>query len=589
MSHDGELRLKTDRKLSAGYILKRNIKYIKPEIVNLIFSMILMVVSVVLGLLLPNIIKEIVNGLQAKGVINYYKILNYAIVYFLIGLISQATRFIQTMILQNAGQRIVYDMRTEVFTHIENMSQNQFNEMPVGSLVTRVASYTANMSDLFTNTIVNVLRNLITVVGVYVFMYFISVELSLIMLIFVVIIFVTSLIFSRIAKRLFRQERAYLSDLNTFLNENLSGMKLIQIFNQEERKLAEFDRLNEQYRLARTKVTYAFAIYRPFVTLLYILAVATTFGAGIALGLDGGDIVAFYMYLSNFFNPIQNLADQVNNIQRAFTASERLINLLDVAPEVLDTPEAIEMTEFKGHIEFKNVWFAYNDENWILKDVSFTINPRETCAFVGATGAGKTTILSLIVRNYEIQKGQILIDGIDIRNIKIDSLRRGIGQMLQDVFLFSGSIKSNITLHDDNFTPEEIKETCDYVNASSFIDKLEHGIEQEVIERGENFSQGQRQLLSFARTVLHKPQILILDEATANIDTETEVLIQESLEKIKNIGTMLVVAHRLSTIQHADQIIVLQNGEIIERGRHQELLKNKGYYYKLYQLQFEEK
>ena len=589
MNHDGELRLKTDRKLSAGYILKRNIKYIKPEIVNLIFSMILMVVSVVLGLLLPNIIKEIVNGLQAEGVINYYKILNYAIVYFLIGLISQATRFIQTMILQHAGQRIVYDMRTEVFTHIENMSQNQFNEMPVGSLVTRVASYTANMSDLFTNTIVNVLRNLITVVGVYVFMYFISVELSLIMLIFVVVIFVTSLIFSRIAKRLFRQERAYLSDLNTFLNENLSGMKLIQIFNQEERKLAEFDRLNEQYRLARTKVTYAFAIYRPFVTLLYILAVATTFGAGIALGLDGGDIVAFYMYLSNFFNPIQNLADQVNNIQRAFTASERLINLLDVAPEVLDTPEAIEMTEFKGHIEFRNVWFAYNDENWILKDVSFTINPRETCAFVGATGAGKTTILSLIVRNYEIQKGQILIDGIDIRNIKIDSLRRGIGQMLQDVFLFSGSIKSNITLHDDNFTSEEIKETCDYVNASSFIDKLEHGIEQEVIERGENFSQGQRHLLSFARTVLHKPQILILDEATANIDTETEVLIQESLEKIKNIGTMLVVAHRLSTIQHADQIIVLQNGEIIERGKHQELLKNKGYYYKLYQLQFEEK
>ena len=247
------------------------------------------------------------------------------------------------------------------------------------------------------------------------------------------------------------------------------------------------------------------------------------------------------------------------------------------------------MENFVGEIEFKNVWFAYNGENWILKDVSFKIKPGDTCAFVGATGAGKTTILSLIVRNYEIQKGQILIDGIDIKKIKMDSLRRGIGQMLQDVFLFSGSIKSNITLHDDRFTLEEIKETCDYVNASSFIDKLETGIETEVIERGENFSQGQRQLLSFARTVLHKPQILILDEATANIDTETEVIIQESLEKIKNIGTMLVVAHRLSTIQHADQIIVLQNGEIIERGNHQELLKNKGYYYKLYQLQFEER
>ena len=590
MNNNEELRLKTDRKLSMGYILKRNVKYLKPEIGNIILSMVFMVLNVFLGLQSPLIIGEVIKILKVENqVIDYDYILLCAIVYFLIGLISQVFRFIQAMILQNTGQKIVYDMRMEVFSHIENMSQNQFNEMPVGSLVTRVASYTANMSDLFTNTIVNVLRNLLTVVLVYAYMYFISLELALIMLIFVVIIFVSSLIFSRIAKKLFRQERAYLSDLNTFLNENLSGMKLIQIFNQEQRKLEEFDKLNERYRTARTKVTYAFAIYRPFITLLYIFAVATTFGAGLGLALAAEAIVAFYMYLSNFFNPIQNLADQVNNIQRALTASERLINLLDVAPEVLDSEDSIEIDNFIGEIEFKNVWFAYNGENWILKDVSFKINPGETCAFVGATGAGKTTILSLIVRNYEIQKGQILIDGIDIRKIKMDSLRRGIGQMLQDVFMFSGSIKTNITLHDDSFTPEQIKETCDYVNASSFIDKLENGVDQEVIERGENFSQGQRQLLSFARTVIHKPQILILDEATANIDTETEVLIQESLEKIKNIGTMLVVAHRLSTIQHADQIIVLQYGEIIERGTHQELLKNKGYYYKLYQLQFEER
>ena len=590
MNNNEELRLKTDRKLSMGYILKRNVKYLKPEIGNIILSMVFMVLNVFLGLQSPLIIGEVIKILKVENqVIDYDYILLCAIVYFLIGLISQVFRFIQAMILQNTGQKIVYDMRMEVFSHIENMSQNQFNEMPVGSLVTRVASYTANMSDLFTNTIVNVLRNLLTVVLVYAYMYFISLELALIMLIFVVIIFISSLIFSRIAKRLFRQERAYLSDLNTFLNENLSGMKLIQIFNQEQRKLEEFDKLNERYRSARTKVTYAFAIYRPFITLLYIFAVATTFGAGLGLALAAEAIVAFYMYLSNFFNPIQNLADQVNNIQRALTASERLINLLDVAPEVLDSEDSIEIDNFIGEIEFKNVWFAYNGENWILKDVSFKINPGETCAFVGATGAGKTTILSLIVRNYEIQKGQILIDGIDIRKIKMDSLRRGIGQMLQDVFMFSGSIKTNITLHDDSFTPEQIKETCDYVNASSFIDKLENGVDQEVIERGENFSQGQRQLLSFARTVIHKPQILILDEATANIDTETEVLIQESLEKIKNIGTMLVVAHRLSTIQHADQIIVLQYGEIIERGTHQELLKNKGYYYKLYQLQFEER
>ena len=594
MNPNDELRLKTDRKLSAGYILKSNYKYLKPEIWNIILSMVFMAINVFLSIGVTLIYGEVIDIL-APGkppvdyVIDINLVLNYAFLYLGATLVSQACRFIQSMILQHSGQRIVYNMRMEVFSHIESMSQNQFNEMPVGSLVTRVASYTANMSDLFTNTILNVLRNLLTIVVVYVFMFTISVELSLIMIIFIIIVFVSSLIFSRIAKKLFRQERAYLSDLNTFLNENLSGMKLIQIFNQEERKLQEFERLNERYRKARTKVTFAFAIYRPFVTLLYILAVATVLGLGLVLGLGSGSIVNFYALLSSFFNPIQNLADQVNNIQRAFTASERLINLLEVAPEVLDKEDAIEIDKFEGSIEFKNVWFAYNAENWILKDVSFTIKPGDTCAFVGATGAGKTTILSLLVRNYEIQKGQILIDGIDIRDIKMDSLRKGIGQMLQDVFLFSGSIKSNITLHDDSFTNEEIKETCDYVNASSFIDKLELGVETEVIERGENFSQGQRQLLSFARTVLHHPQILILDEATANIDTETEVLIQESLEKIKNIGTMLVVAHRLSTIQHADQIIVLQNGEIIERGTHQELLKNKGHYHKLYQLQFENK
>ena len=336
-------------------------------------------------------------------------------------------------------------------------------------------------------------------------------------------------------------------------------------------------------------IVLCFGTYRPFITLLNYIAIAITFYMGVTLGLLSGAIVSFYLYLSKFFNPIQNLADQLNNIQKALTASERLFNLLDVEPDVKDRPDAIEVENFEGHIEFKNVWFAYEGEDWILKDVSFEIKPKESCAFVGATGAGKTTILGLIVRNYVIQKGQILIDGIDITKIKIKSLRKAIGQMLQDVFLFSGSIRSNITLHDETFTDEEILQTCEYVNADTFISKLDKGLDEEVIERGENFSQGQRQLLSFARTVLHKPQILILDEATANIDTETEVIIQQSLEKIKNIGTMLVVAHRLSTIQHADQIIVLQYGEVVEKGNHQELLKNKGYYHKLYQLQFEER
>ena len=611
MNND-ELKLKTDQKLPFKTILKRNVTYVKPELFNFIIALVLLLVNVGLGLLMPLFIGDITNELTGnifdkvtgesiltfnfirnllpvKANINYRFILILVIIYFVICIVNQLLAYVQAMILQNVGQRIIYQMRMEVFTHIENMSQNQFNEMPVGSLVTRVCSYTASMSDLFTNVLVNVLKNIATIFGVYGIMYFISWKLSLLMLIFVVIVFVTSLIFSKISSKLFRAERASLSDLNTYLNENLSGMKLTQIFNQEERKLEEFDVKNNKFKRDRTNTTFAFAVYRPFITLLYILAVATTFAFGIYLKLSSGEIVAFYMYLSQFFNPIQNLADQFNNIQRAFSASEKIINIMSVEPEVIDEEDAIEIETFEGKIEFKNVWFAYKPDLWILKDISFTINPKETCAFVGATGAGKTTILALIVRNYEIQKGQILIDGIDIKKIKIDSLRRAIGQMLQDVFLFSGSIKSNITLHDDSFTQEEIKNTCDYVNASTFIDKLDKGVEEEVIERGENFSQGQRQLLSFARTVLHKPQILILDEATANIDTETEVIIQESLEKIKHIGTMLVVAHRLSTIQKADQIIVLQNGEIIERGNHQSLLKNKGYYYKLYKLQFEER
>ena len=581
-----EMQLKGDKKLGVGVVLRRTLAYVRPELKNFVLAFVMIIFHVALDIILPLFIGQITTLLQ-KDTIVFSNVLLLVIAYFLIGLVNQVLLYFESMLLQRTGQKIIYNLRMEVFEHIENMSQNQLDIMPVGSLVTRVASYTASMSDLFTNVIVSVIRNLLTVVGVYVIMIIMSPTLSLMLLAFVVVVFISSFIFSKIVTKVFRNERKYLSDLNTFMNENLSGMKLIQIFNQQKTKEDEFLVKNNNLRKAKFSVVLAFGIYRPFITLLYGTAQALTFLMGINLGLAGGVIVSFYLYLSKFFNPIQNLADQVNNIQKAFTASERLFNLLDVEPEVSDSSDAIEIERFEGKIEFKHVWFAYKENNWILKDVSFVIEPKQTCAFVGATGAGKTTILALIVRNYEIQKGQILIDGIDISKIKIKSLRRAIGQMLQDVFMVSGSIRTNITLHDESFTENEIQETCDYVNASKIIAKQEHGLDEEVIERGENFSQGERQLLSFARTVLHKPQILILDEATANIDTETEVLIQESLEKMKNIGTMLVVAHRLSTIQHADQIIVLQHGEIIERGNHQELLKQKGYYHKLYQLQFE--
>ena len=579
-------KLKGNVHIPTKVMLKRINNYLKPEIARFVGAMLLIVVNVVLDIILPLFVSRITNNLKSDG-INLQFIVGMAIAYLAIGVCNQGFLVYESMLLQKAGQNIIYRLRTEVFEHIEKLSQNQFDEMPVGSLVTRVASYTASMSDLFTNVIVNVIRNVLTVVGVYGIMLYISWQLSLVMLGFIVVVFITSYFFRKIVRKVFTKEREYISDLNAFLNENLSGMKLIQIFNREAKKDGEFMQKNENLRKSRYKVVLAFGIYRPFITLLYITSIAVTFWLGMEFGLNAGMIVAFYLYLSRFFNPIQNLADQLNNLQKAMTASERLFNLLDVVPEIQDKEDAVWVDKFEGKIEFKNVWFAYKDEDWILKDVSFTINPKETCAFVGATGAGKTTILSLIVRNYEIQKGQILIDGRDISTIDIHSLRKGIGQMLQDVFLFSGTVRSNITLNDDSFTDEEINAACKYVNADTFISSQEHGLDEEVIERGENFSQGQRQLLSFSRTVLHKPQILILDEATANIDTETEVVIQQSLEKIRNIGTMLVVAHRLSTIQHADQIIVLQNGSIIERGTHQQLLKNKGYYHKLYELQFE--
>ena len=591
-------RLKGDHKMSVREILSRTMQYVKPELLSFILALILLAINVALDITLPILTGKITDALEGFETLfgnsqlsydNYRAVLILSIVYFVIALVNMAFIYIESMLLQKAGQRIIYRLRMDVFTHIQNMSQNQFNEMPVGSLVTRVCNYTQSMSDLFTNVIVNVIKNVLYVVTVYAVMFFYSWKLSLIMAVPVVIVAISSFIFSRIVHKIFTKERKTISDMNTYLNENLSGMKITQIFNQQRYKDSEFIEKNDNVRKARFQVILCFGIYRPFITLIYISSVAVNFYFGWIFAMSAGDIVAYYQLISRFFNPIQNLADQLNNLQKAFTASERLFNLMDVKPDVLDSEDAIEIDHFEGKIEFKHVWFAYEDEDWILRDVSFTILPKQTVAFVGATGAGKTTILSLIVRNYEIQKGQILIDDIDITHIKIESLRAKIGQMLQDVFLFSGSIRDNITLHDTKYHDDEIMRVCEYVNADSFIKKLPKGLDEEVIERGENFSQGQRQLLSFARTVLADPQILILDEATANIDTETEVLIQESLEKIKNIGTMLVVAHRLSTIQHADQIMVLQKGEILEHGNHQELLAKHGYYYKLYKLQFEGK
>ena len=582
---DNKSKLIGDVKFPLKVLFMRTFKYLKPHLWKIILALFLIVLSIALEILVPLIYRDIIDNLNSKNISIH--LLPWAIVvYFTCTLISQCIRFLETIILQRVGNSVVYQMRIEIFEHIEKMSLDQFEVLPVGSLTTRVCNYTSQISDLYTNQITNLIRNILSIVGVYSVMLFISPKLSLILLGVAAIVFVASYFFRRRINRLHRLEKGYLSDLNTCLSEDLSGMKVIQLFNKEESAREDFRKKNKIYRNNRFSIMKTFMVYRPFVMFCQYVGTAILFLMSAKLHMTAGTVVIFAWFLEKFFEPVQNVSDQIMHIERALTSSERLFNLMDVQPKVVDKENAKEITHFDGKIEFRNVWFSYDNKNWVLKDVSFVVNKGDTCAFVGATGAGKTTIFSLLTKTYVPQKGQILIDDIDINEIKISSIRGAIGQMLQDVFLFSGTIKSNITLFDEKYTDEEIKAACDYVNASYFIDKLDNKYEEKVVERGENFSQGQRQLLSFARTVLAKPQIMLLDEATANIDTETEAIIQDSLSKMSTLGTMLVVAHRLSTIQKADQIICLQNGVIIERGTHHELLKNKNYYYKLYKLQF---
>ena len=574
-------------------IFKRLLKYAKLVKWHFIFAFLFTTILVFVDLLPAYLQGELIGLLQDTNKTDNDKYLFAGVLLGGYAVIIAATAFLNyfnTMMLQKAGQKIVLNIRREVFVKIESLAIAQVNATPVGKLVTRVTSDVNMVNELYTNVIVNLIRYILTIIFVLIMMVILSPILTLYLLCVMPVLVVMSIVFNKVSRRQYRKVRGSVSNVNAFLSENLSGMKITQIFNQESKKKSEFELRNNELRKNSIKEILIFGIFRPAIYVLYIVCHIIVLYNGFYQVINGKmpskDLVKFYSYNGQFFNPIQMLADQFNQLQSAFASSERIFEILDTEIQILDTDEAIEIEKFEGKIEFEHVWFAYNAENWILQDVSFTIEPGQTVAFVGATGAGKTTILSLIVRNYEIQKGAIRIDGIDVRKIKIDSLRKHIGQMLQDVFLFSGTIKSNITMRDDSFTNEEIIEACRYVNASQFIEKLDKTYEYEVLERGNNFSAGQRQLLSFARTILHKPNIMILDEATANIDTETEVLIQDSLEKMMNVGTMLIVAHRLSTVQHADNIIVLHKGKIMEMGNHQELLAKKGLYYNLYELQY---
>ena len=583
-----------ERNMDDSEIIRRLLAYAKPYWKQFALTLAVMLFSVVYDVLSPLLVGRIVGMVQEDFVLTELYVM--VAVYASILLVSLLCTYAQAMLLQKTGQKILSQIRLDVFTHIESLSHEQLNNIPVGTLVTRVSNDPNAISFMFTNILVTLVKNIMVVFGVLAAMLMLNYALTLMVLCFVPFVAMFTLFFRRFSRKAHRAVTNATTDLNTFLSENLSGMKIIQIFNREDRKMDDFMVRTRALRKAKLGRMVVFGIFRPMVYMLNISATLCLLYLGSRshiLGrewfgqvIDSAVVVSFYMYIGKFFNPIQALAEQFDMLQRSFAAAEKIFSIIDLQPQVVDDPDAMELEEIRGEIEFKDVWFSYKPDEWVLKGVSFKVEAGQAVAFVGSTGSGKTTILSLICRNYDIQKGQILIDGIDIRRIKISSLRRHFGQMLQDVFLFAGDIRSNILLRSEGISDEEVMEAARYVNADKFIGRLEQGLGEVVRERGNNFSAGQRQLLSFARTIIHKPAVMILDEATANIDTETELLIQDSLERMKNIGTMLIVAHRLSTIQHCDNIILLDQGRIIEQGNHQELLSQKGRYHQLYMLQY---
>ena len=583
-----------ERNMADGEIVRRLIQYAKPYGGKFIIVGFLVLFSISYDIASPLIVGYIEELVVGDFTLDHLFV--SVAVYAGVLVFSMLSTYFQAVILQKVGQRIISDLREDLFTHIESLAHEQLNEIPVGKLVTRVTNDTNAISMMFTNLLVNLTKNAFVILGILVAMLCLNYELTLMVLCFVPFIVIFTVIFRKFSRRAYRKVKDATTDINTYLSENLSGIKVTQIFGREDEKMTEFRQKSQTLARANQEQIFVFGVFRPLVYMLYISSILCLFYLGgmghltgatfLGQSISSGTIVTFYMYISKFFTPIQNLAEQFNWLQSAFASSEKVFSIMDIEPKMQDAPDAIELEDIKGEIEFKDVWFSYIPGEWVLQGVSFHVPPRQTVAFVGSTGSGKSTILSLICRNYEFQRGEILIDGIDIRKIKISCLRKHFGQMLQDVFLFSGTIRSNIVLREENIPDEEIMEVCRYVNADHFINKLDHGLDEEVRERGNNFSAGQRQLLSFARTILHKPSVMILDEATANIDTETELLIQDSLEKMRSVGTMLIVAHRLSTIQHADNIIVLSHGKILEQGTHQQLLARHGRYYQLYTLQY---
>lgn len=565
----------------------RLIAYMKPYAHWVIFALLLVLGLTAFDLYRPMLVGDAIDTFGANG--DYDVIIATAIKYAVVLALSFAFNIAQTWILQKTGQNIILQMRKDLYRHIQSLGSRYFDITPVGKLVTRVTNDVEALNEMYSGILVQLFRNIVKIVGLAGVMLVLDVRLAAISFVLMPLVIGLTVLCQKIARNIYRLYRTRLTDINTFLSEHLSGMKIIQIFGRQERKFEEFHDKNTKLYKAFYREMLMYAVFRPIIYILSILSLMIVLWFGSRNVFDEiisvGTLYIFSNYIRSFFDPIQELAEQFSTLQSSIASAEKIFTVMDEDEFIPEVENPKQPDKITGKIEFDHVWFAYDGENYVLKDVSFVINPGEKVAFVGATGAGKSSILNLIGRYYDIQKGHIYIDGIDIRQFSKKQLRSAIGQMQQDVFIFEGDVAYNIRLNDNDITDEQVKEAAEYVNASHFIEKLPQGYHEPVTERGATFSAGERQLLSFARTLAHNPSILVMDEATANIDTETEILIQEALEKLMDGRTTIMVAHRLSTIQHADCIMVMHKGRICERGTHRELLEQDGIYRKLYELQ----
>lgn len=565
----------------------RLIAYMKPYAHWVIFALLLVLGLTAFDLYRPMLVGDAIDTFGANG--DYDVIIATAIKYAVVLALSFAFNIAQTWILQKTGQNIILQMRKDLYRHIQSLGSRYFDITPVGKLVTRVTNDVEALNEMYSGILVQLFRNIVKIVGLAGVMLVLDVRLAAISFVLMPLVIGLTVLCQKIARNIYRLYRTRLTDINTFLSEHLSGMKIIQIFGRQERKFEEFHDKNTKLYKAFYREMLMYAVFRPLIYILSILSLMIVLWFGSRNVFDEiisvGTLYIFSNYIRSFFDPIQELAEQFSTLQSSIASAEKIFTVMDEDEFIPEVENPKHPDKITGKIEFDHVWFAYDGENYVLKDVSFVINPGEKVAFVGATGAGKSSILNLIGRYYDIQKGHIYIDGIDIRQLSKKQLRSAIGQMQQDVFIFEGDVVYNIRLNDDDITDAQVKAAAEYVNASHFIEKLPQGYHEPVTERGATFSAGERQLLSFARTLAHNPSILVMDEATANIDTETEILIQEALEKLMDGRTTIMVAHRLSTIQHADCIMVMHKGRICERGTHRELLEQDGIYRKLYELQ----